>query len=391
MAKRKRPPGRAYARLTRHERNEIGRLLDRGKGCREIARSLGRAPSTVANEVAAHRYVTAPRALRGERAPADAELASACPRLGSWPRCCNGCPRRRGYGCSRRPQVFYDARMAQREADAVLSDSRRGLDRTEAEASRALALIRDGLARGLSPEQIAGANPGAAPSASTIYRWVDAGYAGMTALDLRRKVGYKKRRGEGAERSTSHSARRSHASFLSLGEACAGAWEMDSVLGARGDSARALTLLHRPTRFQLALPLADGTCAGVLAALRDLSAPLGGPAGARRVFGLVLTDNGPEFSDEGAIASLLGERPGETRLFYCDPRRADQKGACERNHVELRKLLPKGASMEGLTAGDLAEAMSMLNSEPRPALGGALPIRLFRAALGEDAEAVCIQ
>ena len=44
--------------------------------------------------------------------------------------------------------------------------------------------------------------------------------------------------------------------------------------------------------------------------------------------------------------------------------------------------------MEGLTAGNLAEAMSMLNSEPRPALGGALPIRLFRAALGEDAEAL---
>jgi len=163
---------------------------------------------------------------------------------------------------------------------------------------------------------------------------------------------------------------------------------MDSVLGARGDSARVLTLLHRPTRFQLALPLADGTRSEVLAALRGLSAPLGGPAGAHRVFGLALTDNGPEFSDEGAIASLLGERPGETRLFYCDPRRADQKGACERNHVELRKLLPKGASMEGLTAAGLAEAMSMLNSEPRPALGGALPIRLFRAALGEDAEAL---
>lgn len=80
------------------------------------------------------------------------------------------------------------------------------------------------------------------------------------------------------------------------------------MLGARGDSARVLTLLHRPTRFQLALPLADGTRSEVLAALRGLSAPLGGPAGARRVFG--------------------------------------------------------------------------------PALGGALPIRLFRAALGEDAEAL---
>lgn len=231
MAKRKKPPGRAYSRLTRHERNEIARGLDRCQGCREIARSLGRAPSTVANEVAARRYVTAPRALRGEGAPADAELAAACPRLGAWPRCCNGCPRRRGYGCPGRPQVFYDARMAQREADAVLSGSRRGPDCTEAEAASMIAVIRDGLARGLSPEQIAGANPGAVPSASTTCRWVDAGYAGMTALDLRRKVGYKKRRGEAPGRSTSHSARRSHASFLSLGEACAGG--VGDGLGAR--------------------------------------------------------------------------------------------------------------------------------------------------------------
>ena len=38
-----------------------------------------------------------------------------------------------------------------------------------------------------------------------------------------------------------------------------------------------------------------------------------------RVFRAVLTDNGTEFSDEAAIAALLGEGPGETRLFYCDP------------------------------------------------------------------------
>ena len=47
---RGKPPERSYARLTRHERNTIERMLDRGKGAREIAREIGRAPSTVANE-----------------------------------------------------------------------------------------------------------------------------------------------------------------------------------------------------------------------------------------------------------------------------------------------------------------------------------------------------
>ena len=199
-------------------------------------------------------------------------------------------------------------------------------------------------------------------SPSTIYRWVSAGYDGMTNMELRRKVGYRPRKRAAGRAATRHSARRSHAAFLALGEdACAAAWEMDTVEGAREDSACLLTLLHRPSRLQLALPLEEKT-AGCVA----------------------------EFSDEAAIAALLGEGPGETRLFYCDPRRSDQKGACERNHVEIRKLLPKGAGIrfDRLAPADLALAMSHVNSEPRGALGFATPARAFRAMLGEDAAAL---
>ena len=383
---RPKPSGRSYGRLTRHERNTVERMLDRNRSAREIAAELGRSPSTVTREVAAHRYVTAPRSRYGEPAPAD--LSGACPRLSAWPRCCNGCSHRRGYGCSRRPRVFYSARRAQEAADAELSASRSGIDETEEGAAAKLAAIRDGLARGLSPQQIAATTPGL--SASTVYRWVDAGYDGMTNMELRRKVGYRPRSRRAPKRATSHSARRSHASFLALGEdACAAAWEMDTVEGSRGDSARLLTLLHRPSRFQLALPLPDGTCASVLAALSSLRGVLG-EDGARRAFGAVLTDNGSEFADEGAIAALLGERDGETRLFYCDPRQSQQKGACEKNHVEIRKLLPKGAGarFDRLTAADCALLMSQVNSEPRGALGFLTPARMLRMALGEDASAL---
>ena len=223
---RPRPSGRSYGRLTRHERNAIERMLDRNRSAREIAAELGRSPSTVTREVAAHRYVTAPRSRYGEPAPED--LSGACPRLAAWPRCCNGCSHRRGYGCSRRPRVFYSARRAQEAADAELSSSRSGIDETEEGAAAKLAAIRGGLARGLSPQQIAATTPGL--SASTVYRWVDAGYDGMTNMELRRKVGYRPRSHRAPKRATSHSARRSHAAFLALGEdACAAAREMDTV------------------------------------------------------------------------------------------------------------------------------------------------------------------
>ena len=78
---RPKPSGRSYGRLTRHERNTVQRMLERRASCRQIARELGRSPSTVSSEVALHRFVTAPRERRGESVDASADLSAACPRL----------------------------------------------------------------------------------------------------------------------------------------------------------------------------------------------------------------------------------------------------------------------------------------------------------------------
>ena len=92
MANRKKgDAGRAYARLTRHDRNQIEEMLKKRASCRQIAKAIGRAPSTVSNEVGRHRYVVAPKALEGARAPDG--LEAACEILAAWPRCCNGCRR----------------------------------------------------------------------------------------------------------------------------------------------------------------------------------------------------------------------------------------------------------------------------------------------------------
>lgn len=65
----------------------------------------------------------------------------------------------------------------------------RGLDR-----NRSAREMAADLARGLSPEQIClGRAAEFKVSAPTLYRWIDRGYAGMSNMDLRRKVGYKER------------------------------------------------------------------------------------------------------------------------------------------------------------------------------------------------------
>lgn len=65
-----------YRRLDRAERAAIQSGLDKGRSCRQMARDLGRSPSTVAGEVARNRTVSKGPG-KGERvrdAPEDACL-----------------------------------------------------------------------------------------------------------------------------------------------------------------------------------------------------------------------------------------------------------------------------------------------------------------------------
>lgn len=372
-----------YRRLDKADRIAIERGLDERKPCRQMARELGRSPSTVADEVARNRTVSRGPG-KGERvreAPGD-----ACPKLLEWPRCCNGCRLRR-YHCSRKWRCEYSAARAQALADAELRESRIGVDRGEAEFERAMGIVRSDVARGLSPQQIAlsrQAEVGA--SASTIYRWIERGYAGMSSLELRRKCGYKPRRHAAPPRQTAHGAARSFAAFMGLPEEeRAAACEMDTVVGLKSDRRCLLTLYLRAFKFQVALLMPDKTAASTGSALDMLERAA--PKAFRRLFSLLLTDNGAEFADcAGIERSALDPSARRCTAYYCDARQSQQKGGCERNHVELRKILPKGRgiSFDRLGGRDCAVLMSQLNSEPRPSLGGMCAIDMLLAALGDD-------
>ena len=161
--------------------------------------------------------------------------------------------------------------MAQRAADAELSEAREGVDETEAGFQGKVATIKDGLDRGLSPEQIVSTSPGLGVSKSTVYAWIDRGYAGMSNMDLRRKVSYKPRSRKVPRRDTSHSGRRSYDAFRGLGEDVrASAREMDTVVGRPTDSQCLLTLLSRPCKAQLPLLMPERTKAATVARLDDV-------------------------------------------------------------------------------------------------------------------------
>ena len=71
-------------------------------------------------------------------------------------------------------------------------------------------------------------------------------------------------------------------------------------------------------------------------------------------------------------------------MYYCDPMKSGQKGRCEKNHVELRKVIPKGTSLAKLTPAKLSVVCSHVNSYGRPQFGGASPMQLASQVLPSE-------
>lgn len=378
---------RRYFRLTKAERVSIERALEVKQSARSVARNLGRSPSTITDEVKRNRTVYKGPG-KGERVVSVPSDQVICPKLEVWPWVCNGCAYRR-IGCSRKWRCEYTSVRAQVLADAQLRDARKGVNHTEEDFDQIMALIRSDVSRGLSPSQIAHERSSKLKIApSTIYRWIARGYGGMCNIELRRQVGYKPRQGTSELKPTAHGAERSYAAFTKLSEEHrARACEMDTVIGRTRDSQCILTLYLRPCKVQLMLLLPAKSSSAVAAALDMLESAIGKPL-FQRLFGLILTDNGAEFAQCEMLERSTVKGKARTKVYYCDVRQSQQKARCERNHVELRKLLPKGKgiSFDNLRGQDMAVCMSHLNSEPRHSLLGSTPLSLLKGILLQDAD-----
>jgi len=108
-----------------------------------------------------------------------------------------------------------------------------------------------------------------------------------------------------------------------------------------------------------------------------------GATGFKRLFPVILTDNGSEFSNPKAIEYGF-DGSSRTRIFYCDPSSPHQKGALEVNHEFIRRILPKGSSFDDLTQDDVSLMMDHVNSYKRKKLNDRNPFEAFSFYYGED-------
>jgi len=307
-----------------------------------------------------------------------------CPKVAEWPHTCTGCGSSADCG---KVKIWYRAATAQEASDARKSAPRKGVCCTDREIGAMNEVVTPLVKKGQSIEAVWAEHGGEFPVSSRTYRrYMDSGITDVVALDLPRKVRRKtSKKGRGPSGgSRVDRAGRLYSDFLALPEdARLGAWEGDTVEGSRGSRQRILSLHLPRVRFQLYLLIASGDSAEVVAALDSLEELLGSPEEFCRVMGVILVDRGTEFDDwRGMERSRLVPGRRRCRVYYADPQCSYQKGSCERNHEELRRVLPKGRTdFDALTAADAALVSSHVNSYPRPSLGGARPLDLAALVL----------
>ena len=95
----------------------------------------------------------------------------------------------------------------------------------------------------------------------------------------------------------------------------------------------------------------------------------------RKLFPIILTDNGAEFKrvDELENNSELEHR---TDIYYCDPMASWQKPHIEKNHEFIRYVIPRGKTLNPYTQEDMTKLMNHINSIKRKKLGNKCPYEL---------------
>jgi len=298
-----------------------------------------------------------------------------CTRIERAPYVCNGCVANSGCILHR---YRYDAKCAQKSADSRLKDSRSGINCTEEDFERIISIVKPLLKQGLGLDAIWCAHKDEIMiSKRTFYRWADLGL-GICNMDLPKKVSYRPRKKNNVQTPRPDLEGRTYKDFCDLSEEVkTSAFEMDCIEGRHFDKKVILTLLHRRTSFQFGILLENHTSQCVVDALNWIESICEGRF--RKLFSVILTDRGHEFSDIYGMETGLNNKR-RCRIYYCDPQRPDQKPHCERLHVDVRKVLPKRlTSLDALSAWDIATVFSHVNSIPRPSLGGVAPIVLAKA------------
>ena len=158
--------------------------------------------------------------------------------------------------------------------------------------------------------------------------------------------------------------------------------EMDTVIGKFEDKKCIMTLYFRNSKLMLMFLIDKYKTTSVSNVFKKLRKQLGSEV-FTKLFEIILTDNGWEFSKPEDIEfnSITGEK--EINVFYCEPYSSWQKGGIERNHEFIRYIIPKGITFDKLTNKNIIDMMNNINNVSRRSLEYKTPYELFKNTYGD--------
>jgi IS30 family transposase len=310
-----------YKQLTLEERYQLQALRTLGSSRAEIARSLGRHPSTISREVR---------------------------------RNSNG-----GYLALKAAGAAHQRRVVKGQRSRKI----RGVLQLH---------IEEKLHLSWSPEQISGRlllERGIRVSHETIYQHVlrDARQRGHLRYCLR-FGGYKHHRFRKSEVGARTRRRKNWLDQRPVGaneRTEIGHWERDCVLGQRGQSAL-LTIVDRKSRYTRIRHVQKVDTNHVArATIEALSAH-------RRVTKTITNDNGAEFQRDEALQKAMS-----IPIFFTDPSSPWQRGSIENLNGLVRQYVAKGVNMDAMPSWMPQALEETLNFRPRKTLGFRTPHEAF--------------
>lgn len=141
-----------------------------------------------------------------------------------------------------------------------------------------------------------------------------------------------------------------------------GHWEMDTVLGKRGNKNCLLVLTERVSRKQIIIKLPEKKSEYVIAALMKIQRKY--PKTFKDRFKSITSDNGSEFMNAKAIENL------GIKYFYAHSYCSHERGSNENNNKLIRRFIKKGEDIGKWSKRKIKEIEDWMNNYPRRIFDG---------------------
>lgn len=363
-----------YCHLSYEDRKNIEDGLNDNKSINQIAKEINRSHSSVLREIDRNKVYFKPNQY-GTYKNNNYDRDISCQRLSKSPYVCNGCKSRSG---CRKERYTYYARKADDSYKELKSNARKGINLTPEEVYTINATLTPLIKKGQTINHLYINHPDILDfSKPTFYNHVNNGVFEFGPLDFPRIVKYKKRKNSNKRRTRKEREiliNRKYEDFIKYTNSNpdSNIIEMDTVVGLQEESDCFLTLLWRKSKFMIIFKLENQTTEEVSRIFNTLqeSIPY---TDYKKLFQVILTDNGHEFFDVNNIECIQSSGEYVTHLFFCDPHMSCQKGMIEKNHEFIRYILPKGSSFKNITQKDCNLIMNNINSLCRDSLNGKSP------------------